>query len=58
MDCPCSKGSNTQMIICANPKEQFNSYQSEVEDAVLRVMRGGRYILGKEGALLEHEFAQ
>lgn len=46
------------MIICANPKEQFNSYQSEVEDAVLRVMRGGRYILGKEVELLEHEFAQ
>jgi dTDP-4-amino-4,6-dideoxygalactose transaminase len=58
LDCPCSKGSNTQMIICANPKEQFNSYQSEVEEAVLRVMRGGRYILGKEVELLEHEFAQ
>ena len=45
------------MIICANPSEQFKSYQAEIEKAVISVMRGSRYVLGKEVDLLEQEFA-
>ena len=45
------------MILCANPSAQFKSYQTEIEEAVLAVMRGNRYVLGEEVALLEREFA-
>ena len=44
-------------ILCANPLEQYRSYQAEIEEAVLAVMRGSRYILGEEVELLEKEFA-
>ena len=45
------------MILCANPSAQFSSYQSEIESAVISVMRGERYILGEEVEALEREFA-
>ena len=45
------------MILCANPAAQFQSYQGEIEAAVLKVMRGNRYILGAEVEALESEFA-
>ena len=45
------------MIICANPSAQFYSYQAEIEEAVLRVLRSNRYILGPEVEALESEFA-
>lgn len=45
------------MISCANPKSQFQSYQNEIEEAVLKVLRSNRYILGDEVKLLEEEFA-
>ena len=45
------------MILCSNPSEQFKSYQSEIEGAVISVMRSNRYILGNEVACLEKEFA-
>ena len=45
------------MILCANPSAQFKSYQSEIETAVLAVMRGDRYVLGEEVTKLEQEFA-
>jgi dTDP-4-amino-4,6-dideoxygalactose transaminase len=45
------------MITCANPNAQFQSYQAEIEEAVLRVLRSNRYILGPEVEALEQEFA-
>lgn len=45
------------MINCADPSAQFFSYQAEIEDAVLRVLRSSRYILGPEVSALEQEFA-
>ncbi len=45
------------MILCANPSAQFESYQTEIEKAVLTVMRGSRYVLGEEVMLMEQEFA-
>jgi dTDP-4-amino-4,6-dideoxygalactose transaminase len=46
------------MILCANPSAQFDSYQTEIEAAVLAVMRSQRYILGNEVKALEEEFAE
>ena len=46
------------MILCSNPLEQFKSYQSEIEDAVISVMRGNSYILGEQVRFLEREFAE
>src|SRR5688572_17518622 len=45
------------MILCANPLAQFQSYRTEIEAAIHRVLQGGRYILGPELDALEHEFA-
>jgi dTDP-4-amino-4,6-dideoxygalactose transaminase len=45
------------MILCSNPSEQFKSYQSEIEEAVISVMRSNRYVLGEQVALLEQEFS-
>lgn len=45
------------MIPCANPAAQFQSYQAEIETAVLKVLRGSRFILGDEVEALEREFA-
>jgi dTDP-4-amino-4,6-dideoxygalactose transaminase len=45
------------MILCANPAAQFHSYQTEIEQAIHRVLEGGRYILGPEVGALEQEFA-
>lgn len=45
------------MILCANPAAQFQSYQDEIEAAVLKVMRSNRYVLGAEVDALESEFA-
>ena len=44
-------------ILCANPSEQFKSYQLEIEKAVISVMRSNRYVLGEEVDSLEKEFA-
>lgn len=45
------------MILCANPLAQFQSYRAEIEAAIGRVLKGGRYILGPELDALEREFA-
>ncbi|MFQ3368227.1 MAG: dTDP-4-amino-4,6-dideoxygalactose transaminase [Methylophilaceae bacterium] len=45
------------MILCANPSAQFQSYQAEIEEAALAVMRGNRFILGEAVESLEQEFA-
>jgi len=46
------------MIPVANPAAQFRSYDAEIEAAVLKVLRGDRYILGEEVKELETEFAR
>ena len=46
------------MILFSNPSEQFKSYQSEIEDAVISVMRGNSYVLGEQVRHLEREFAE
>ena len=46
------------MILCSNPSEQFKSYQSEIENAVISVMRSNSYVLGEQVKILEREFAE
>ena len=46
------------MIFYANPKAQFQSYQSEIEDAILTVARSNSYVLGREVLLIEEEFSR
>ena len=46
------------MILYANPAAQFQSYQSDIEAAVLKVLRDNRYIVGQEAEALEDEFAR
>ena len=45
------------MILCANPQAQYEAHKDAVRAAVLRVMDGGGYILGKEVAGFEQAFA-
>ena len=45
------------MMLCANPTAQFKSHQTEIEEAVLSVMRSNCYVLGNEVEKLEQEFA-
>ena len=46
------------MILCSSPSEQFKSYQSEIENAVISVMRGNSYVLGEQVKKIEREFAE
>lgn len=45
------------MILCANPRAQYDAHAEEIDAAMARVLRGGRYILGEEVASFEKEFA-
>jgi len=46
------------MIVCANPAAQYQSYQAEIDAAVLRVLGSNKYILGPEVSALEEEFSR
>lgn len=45
------------MILCGNPRAQYEAHKTEIEDAVRRVLKSGRYILGEEVLAFEREFA-
>jgi len=45
------------MILCANPKAQYLAHQTELDEAIRRVLEQGRYILGEEVKQFEAEFA-
>ncbi len=45
------------MIVCANPKAQYKSYKSEIDEAISKVLEGDKYILGDEVEAFETEFA-
>lgn len=44
-------------VIPADPLSEFRRHQEEIEEAVLRVLRSGRYLLGPETLGFEKEFA-
>lgn len=45
------------MIPCINPKASYLSYKDEIDKAIKRVLESGWYILDKEVASFEKEFA-
>jgi dTDP-4-amino-4,6-dideoxygalactose transaminase len=57
MDYVCSKSAGNTMILCSNPHAQYLTYKKEIDDAVLRVVNKGWYILGDEVKAFEREFA-
>src|SRR5438128_2538798 len=46
------------MLLPADPKANYLAHKSEIDDAIQRVLNGGRYILGDEVAAFEQEFAR
>lgn len=46
------------MILCANPRAQYETYQAEIESAISKVLRSNQYILGLEVKALEQEFSE
>lgn len=44
-------------IAAANPLADYWAHRQEIDEAVQRVLSGGRYILGSEVAVFEQEFA-
>ena len=46
------------MILCCNPLAQYKTCKKEIDKAVLRVLKKGRYILGDEVRYFEKEFAR
>ncbi|ADG94206.1 Glutamine--scyllo-inositol transaminase [Arcobacter nitrofigilis DSM 7299] len=45
------------MILCANPKEQYLTHKTEIQNAINKVLESGWYILGQEVKLFENEFS-
>ena len=45
------------MILCSNPRAQYLAHKSEIDQAIVRVLENGRYILGDEVRAFEREFA-
>jgi dTDP-4-amino-4,6-dideoxygalactose transaminase len=45
------------MILCGNPRAQYESRRAAIDRAIKRVLEGGRYILGEEVSAFEREFA-
>jgi dTDP-4-amino-4,6-dideoxygalactose transaminase len=45
------------MILCGNPRAQYESHRAAIDQAIRRVLESGRYILGQEVSAFEREFA-
>lgn len=45
------------MILCGNPRSQYESHRAAIDEAIGRVLASGRYILGEEVVAFEREFA-
>lgn len=46
------------MILCSDPKAQYLSHKTEIDEAIFRVFDKGQYILGEEVEAFEEEFAE
>lgn len=46
------------MILCSNPKAQYNAYKDDIDSAIKKVLESGWYVLGEEVELFEKEFAE
>jgi len=57
MDNICTKSGGVGMIRCSNPLAQYQSYKEDIDVAISKVLKNGRYILGDESKAFEAEFA-
>lgn len=46
-----------RMILCGNPRAQYEAHKAAIDEAVRRVLESGRYVLGEEVLSFEREFA-
>ena len=46
-----------KMVLPLGPLSAYRSHKEEIDDAIARVVSGGRYVLGEEVAAFEQEFA-
>ncbi len=56
MDQICAKGER-DVILCSNPEAQYRAHGAEIDAAISRVLKSGRYVLGGEIKSFESEFA-
>jgi dTDP-4-amino-4,6-dideoxygalactose transaminase len=54
----CSAGESTQMILCADPKQQYLSHKLEIDAAIKEVLDSGYYVLGQNVKSFEKEFSE
>lgn len=57
MDHVCTESAGAFMILCGNPFAQYQTYRTEIDAAIGRVLEKGWYILGDEVTAFESEFA-
>jgi len=58
MDSLCPESAGIGMILCSNPKAQYNAYKDDIDSAIKKVLESGWYVLGEEVELFEKEFAE
>jgi dTDP-4-amino-4,6-dideoxygalactose transaminase len=46
------------MILCGNPKAQYDSCKIKIDEAIARVLANGQYVLGENVFAFEEEFAK
>ena len=52
-----SERAGARMILCSNPKAQYQAHKREIDAAIQRVLDSGMYILSDEVQAFEEEFA-
>ncbi|HEY6660259.1 MAG TPA: DegT/DnrJ/EryC1/StrS family aminotransferase, partial [Pyrinomonadaceae bacterium] len=57
MDRLRSESAGLGLILCANPRAQYEAHKTAIDEAIRRVLENGRYILGEEVLAFEREFA-
>ena len=46
------------MILCSDPRAQYQAHRAEIDAAVARVLASNSYVLGTEVAAFEREFSK
>ncbi len=57
MDRVCTARAGISVILCGNPRAQYEAHKALIDEAVRRVLESGCYILGEEVLAFEREFA-
>ena len=57
MDRVCPRGLYQPMIQSSSPGDQYIAHRDEIDSAIQRVLKSGRYVLGEEVSAFEKEFS-